>query len=318
MQEMKVETAALIGLGSIGSALAPGLENALGHGNFRVIASGERYDRLQKSGMLINDKRYDFALAKPQEKPATPADLIILAVKYTGLAQAIEDIQNQVGEHTVIISFLNGVTSEEIIAKAYGWEKLLYGFARISSYRDAKGSHFDIAKGRFYFGEKNNDAQKFSPRVAAVAEVFKKGEIPFVVPANMLREQWFKFMCNVSENQSSAILGIPFGAWRDSEDANFVREAAAREVIAIANRMNIAIGEDDLQAQKESYRSRIPYGNKTSMLQDIEAGRPTEVDMFAKVVMELGQQWGVPTPVNEIFYHSLRVLEQKNTGFIHT
>ncbi|MFV0529699.1 MAG: ketopantoate reductase family protein [Lachnospiraceae bacterium] len=312
---MEIKTVALIGLGAIGSVLAPGLVDALGQDNLRIICDGQRKKRMEQ-GVTINGTKYHFRLTEPSDSSLPPADLVILAVKYTQLVQAREDIRYQVGPDTILISFLNGVTSEEILAQTYGWERIVFGFARISSQRDAAGVRYDMKNGQMIFGEKTNAAGAHSPRVQAVEALFAKAGIRSYVPDDMIREQWFKFMCNVSENQSSAILGIPFGAWRDSEDANFVREAAAREVLAIANKKGIALTEEMLQKQRIAYKERIPYPNKTSMLQDIEEGRPTEVDMFAKVIMELGKELGIPTPVNEIFYHSIRVLEQKNSGFI--
>jgi 2-dehydropantoate 2-reductase len=132
---------------------------------------------------------------------------------------------------------------------------------------------------------------------------------------NMIRAMWLKFACNVSENQSSAILGIPFGAWQVSSHANQVREMAFREVIRIANQRDIDIGEADLIRQRKTLGG-VPYANKTSMLQDIENGRMTEVEMLAGTVCRMGIELGIPTPVNDLFYHSIKVLEEKNSGFI--
>lgn len=58
----------------------------------------------------------------------------------------------------------------------------------------------------------------------------------------------------------------------------------------------------------------VPPGNKPSTLQDIEAGRRTEVEMFGGTMVRMGRELGVPTPYNEMFYHAIKVLEQKNEG----
>jgi 2-dehydropantoate 2-reductase len=131
----------------------------------------------------------------------------------------------------------------------------------------------------------------------------------------MIRAMWLKFACNVSENQSSAILGIPFGAWQVSNHANQIREVAFKEVICIANKKGIDLSEEDLSHQRKALDG-IPYANKTSMLQDIENGRATEVEMLAGIVCRMGRELGIPTPVNDLFYHSIKVLEEKNSGFI--
>ena len=91
-------------------------------------------------------------------------------------------------------------------------------------------------------------------------------------------------MANVSENQSAAILGIPYAAWyEDGNDANWIREASCREVIAVAQRMGVDLGEDDLIRQREMAKC-VPAWGKPSTLQDIEAGRPTEVNVFGNAV----------------------------------
>jgi 2-dehydropantoate 2-reductase len=64
-------------------------------------------------------------------------------------------------------------------------------------------------------------------------DLFTRAEIPYQVELDMIRAMWLKFACNISENQSSAILGIPFGAWQVSAHANQVREMAFWEVIQV-------------------------------------------------------------------------------------
>lgn len=308
----QINTVALIGLGAIGCALAPGFFSAVGPENFRVIAGGERKRRLERNGVRINGQARRFPVAAPEEKCA-PADLVVVIVKETGLPQAVEDIANQVGENTTIVSFMNGISSEEVLARRYGKQKVVYGLTRKSVVMKDGVCSYDPQNGYFAFGEARNDT--VSPRIRAMEELFQKAGIPYRVERDMIRAIWVKFMCNVSENQSSAILGIPFGAWRDSENANAVREMAMWEVIRIANKKGIDLGEDDVAQQRKIVKT-VPYWNKTSMLQDLESGRPTEVEMFAGTVRKLGRELGVPTPVNDVFYYCIRTLEEKNSGLI--
>lgn len=120
-------------------------------------------------------------------------------------------------------------------------------------------------------------------------------------------------MCNCSENQSSAVLGIPFGAWHGNVHANFIREAIMREVIAIAQAKGIDLTEEALPVQQKLLMNVSPTA-RTSTLQDIENGRKTEVEMFSGAIIRMGRELGVPTPINEIFYHSIKTLEDKNDG----
>lgn len=311
----KIKTVALIGLGAIGCALAPGLEQAVGHENFRVIAGGARRERLETKGVTINGVNHRFSIVSPEEA-CEPADLVIVIVKHGALPQAIRDIRNQVGERTTIISFMNGITSEEDLAAAYGWEHVLYGITRKSVVMQDGVCTYDPKNGYFIFGEAQNTAP-YTERVRDVIDLFERAEIPYQVHPDMVQMRWIKFMCNVSENQISALLGIPFGAWHDENShASILREMACREVVALAKAFGVEIGEDVLEAQRRVLKG-VPYPNCTSMLQDVENGRQTEVEMFAGTVCRLGREKGVPTPVNDLFYEMLQVIEDKRTGRIH-
>src|SRR5699024_115399 len=107
----EIKTVSLIGLGAIGAFAAPGLNRLLGE-NFRIIAGSDRKKRLETNGVIINEKHYQFHVVAPEEETGY-ADLAIFAVKNTQLSQAIKDMRNQIGPDTIVMSLLNGVTSEK-------------------------------------------------------------------------------------------------------------------------------------------------------------------------------------------------------------
>lgn len=311
----EIQTVALIGLGGIGCSVARELCKAVGFGNFRVVADGARRERLEREGVVINGESCRFLIVSPDEQ-MEPADLVLVAVKFNALPQAIQDIRNQVGEHTTIISFLNGISSDRMLAEAYGWEHVLYGLVRRAVIMQGNVCTYDPDGGMYYFGEARNPV--ISERVQPVCALFERSGLRCHVPEDMVHELWVKYMGNISENQSAAILGIPYAAWyEDGNDANWIREAACREVIAVANKLNIDLGEADLVRQRARAKCTPAWG-KPSTLQDIEACRPTEVEMFAGELCRLGRELDVPTPINDLFYHMIRVLEQKNAGAFAT
>ena len=303
-----IEKVTLIGLGAMGSFFAPRLQAGLGPGNFRVMAEGERRRRLEREGVTLNGDNYHFPIVEPKEI-GDPADLVIMAVKDMGLEQAVRDISNQVGEKTQILCVMNGIESEERLAAVYGWEHVLYSFMRVSIAMDRGVADFDPNSGFVHFGEKHNET--YSPRVEAVKELFDRCGIPYKINRDMLKGLWFKFMANVGENMTCALLGIPFGAYRTEESANIIRRAAMREVAAIAQKKGIDIGEAEIEKQEKVVKS-LPVGNKPSTLQDLERGCRTEVEMFSGKVIRLGEELGVDTPVNRVLYHGIKVLEYKN------
>jgi 2-dehydropantoate 2-reductase len=106
----------------------------------------------------------------------------------------------------------------------------------------------------------------------------------------------------------------PYGVFQSSPEAQAVVEALMREVLALAEATGVNLVEEDIDDLYGFLNAVSPQG-KTSMLQDIEAGRKTEVEMFGGKVVELGKAHGIPTPVNETVLRIIQVLERNaNAG----
>lgn len=308
---MEIKNAALIGLGAMGVFFAPRMEEHLGRENFCVIAEGKRKERLETQGVTINGVNYRFPICTP--KDGTPKDLIIMATKDMGLEQAIRDIREFVGEHTQILCVMNGVESEEKVAAAYGWDHVLYSYMRMSIVMKDGKADFDPYWGKLYFGEAKNE--ELTERVLAVKETMERCDIPYTIEKDMKWGLWFKYMCNVGENMTCALLGIPFGAYGKSEAANQIRMAAMKEVQAVAAAKGITLTDEQMEKQLETIL-RIPFSNKPSTLQDLEAKRKTEVEMFAGSMVKMGRELGIATPVCWMFLQGIKVLEEKNEGIL--
>lgn len=197
----KINTIAVIGLGALGCAYASKL-HAVNPQGVKIIAGGARAKRYREEGILINGQYYDFSYISPEDK-GEPADLIIVAVKAHQLEQAIIDMKNQVGDNTIILSLLNGITSEVLIGEAYGMDKMLYALS-FALTPNREGNHIRFSGyGNLAFGEKTN--VEYSDKVLAVKELFDRSGIPYTIPENMLRSLWWKFMVNVGINQCSAV-----------------------------------------------------------------------------------------------------------------
>jgi 2-dehydropantoate 2-reductase len=124
----------------------------------------------------------------------------------------------------------------------------------------------------------------------------------------MIRMLWWKFMVNVGMNQASAVMRAPYGVIQSSPHARELMEALMREVVVLAKAGGINLVEKDIDDWYGFLKTLSPRG-KTSMLQDIEAGRKTEIEIFAGKVVELGKTHGIPTPVNETLLRIISVLE---------
>lgn len=301
----KIENVSLIGLGAIGGSYAARLHDA-DSVNLTVIADSRRIEKYSADKLVVNGKSYDFKFVRPEDD-VDYADLVLIAVKYHNLSEAIESVRKHVGPDTIIMSLLNGIDSEEIAGEAFGMDKLLYstcvGIDAVRTGNEIRYTTF----GKLYFGEKTN--QHITERVERVKALLEEANIPYFIPENMIKALWWKYMLNVGVNQASAVLGATYGVFRTVPEARELIEEAMREVIAVSEKVGVGLEESDIAGVCKVLDTLSDEG-KTSMLQDIEAGRKTEVEMFAGVLGKLGRKYGVPTPVNDTLFRMIRILEQ--------
>jgi len=271
-----------------------------------VLARGERYERLKRDGLIVNGRHYAVPVIHPDEE-AKPADLIIVALKNHHLPEAVPDLKSVVGAQATIISVMNGLDSEEIIGAVYGMDKLLYAVSvGIDAQRD--GNRISYTRpGKHYVGLAENT--HLDERVRRVQVAFERAGIAYETPVDMLRILWWKFMVNVGMNQASAVMRAPYGVFQTSPEAQALMEGLMHEVIVLAERVGVNLKEADIADWYTFLNTLSPQG-KTSMLQDIEAGRKTEVEAFGGKVVALGKQYDIPTPLNQTMVRIIHVLEQ--------
>ena len=302
----RIESVTLVGLGAIGAAYGSLLHDSL-KGSFRIVANEQRIQKYQKNGIKINDDVYHFDYITPETK-VEPVDLVIFAVKNAELLQAIEDAKYHVGPNTIILSLLNGISSEETIYGSYRNDHILYSMSvEIDALRTGLDVRFST-RGRIEYGEKNNE---LSEDVLAVKDLFDRVGIDYKISDNITHTMWWKFMINVGVNQTSAVLKAPYGVFQTLPIAYEWMESAMMEVVALSEKAGTGLTVEDVKKFWPIINNLSPKG-KTSMLQDIEAGRKTEVDYFAGKVCELGRKYGVATPINEQLYKIIRILEDMN------
>ncbi|MGO8694271.1 MAG: ketopantoate reductase family protein [Rectinemataceae bacterium] len=297
----------IVGAGAVGSAVGAIIEGRL-PGTVSVLADAARRERYRREGFILNGRRFEFRLLAPEER--SEPDLIMVAVKNAQLPAAIGQMANHVGPDTLILSLMNGISSEEDLAAVFGWNRILYSMILgIDAVRRGTTTTYS-AGGTVHFGEAKNAEGAWSPRVERVAEFFGRAGLSFTVPEDMRRSLWYKFMINVGINQCSAVLRAPYGFFQKSPEARALMEAVMREVVALSSALGTGLVEEDI-ALWYTTLMRLGPGGMTSMLQDIEAGRKTEVDYFGGTMVELGRRFGVPVPLNEALLLVIRALEAR-------
>ena len=172
------------------------------------MAEGSRAERLRQNGCTINGQVYHPQVWTPQQ--AHGVDLLIVSLKYGALPGALDSIRTIVSERTVVMSLMNGVDSEELIAAQVGAAHVLPALIKVASHRTEDGVRFDpeTTIGIIY-GELT--APFDSDRVQAVRALFADAGIHFRVTEHIREEIWSKFRLNVCNNLPQAILGA---GWR--------------------------------------------------------------------------------------------------------
>ncbi|EKN67866.1 2-dehydropantoate 2-reductase [Schinkia azotoformans] len=304
---MEIKKVSIIGLGALGILFGHHLSKRMPKKDLRIIADKNRIQKYQTDGVYCNDERCDFNYISPEEA-CEPADLLIFTVKFNGLQDAIKAVKNHVGENTIIISALNGISSEGVIGDAYGTDKVLYCVAQGMDAVKVGNKLTYANMGMLVFGDREPGI--ISEKVKAVKAFFEKTEFAHEVLTDMKEKLWGKFMLNVGVNQTVAVYESNYGEIQKDGPARDMMIAAMREVAMLSEKEGITLTEDDITYWLDVLSKLSPEG-KPSMAQDVEARRFSEVDLFAGTVLELGRKYDIPTPVNKELYDRITKIESE-------
>ncbi|HKL60734.1 MAG TPA: ketopantoate reductase family protein [Sphaerochaeta sp.] len=283
----------IIGSGAVGAMYGLRLHQLLGKENVVFLADQRRRERYASEGLFLNGEKVDFAFVDP--KDAKQSDLVIIATKNLQLEEAVHQIEHAVGDHTTILSLLNGIDSEEKLSEAYGGEHVLYGFA-VGLNSTHVGNSIDFSKeGRIVFGEKDNSK---SERVLAICSLFDRAHITYVVPEDIRLELWKKFMLNTAFNTLSALCRATYGDLKQ-ESIKSLAWSVSKEVQAVGQKEGVVL-PDAMIEQNYQIVTSLGFEGKTSMCQDMEAGRKTENNWFCSAVVRLGKKHAIATPTCEL------------------
>lgn len=291
----------LIGLGAVGLTYAVKL---LTKCDLFILADEERIKKYMAQKPIFNGKEQDFDYILPSEKFI--ADLIIIATKSYGLNSAIKSIKNFVGENTRIISLINGISSEEQIKNFYPQAKVLKSYFIGHSAVRVNNSVTQDGVGEIVI-EKDDFIHDF----------FTKTGINFSMPDDINYSMWLKYTFNCYANPLSAILNMTFGELRQNENFIDFAKKIIKEIRQIAEKKGVK-GLENLETDAIQSLDRMCEEGKTSMLQDILAGRKTEIDIFSGEIIKSGKKYNIQTPYNQALYEIIKIKEENNEHSIHT
>ena len=302
---------AIVGMGALGLLFGGEIvENFKGYASF--VMDEDRVRRHKDDRYLINGREVSYPMETVESfhDRAGLADMILVGLKYPALKDTLEMIAPIVGEDTIFVSMMNGISSERIIEERFGRDLAVYTVAQgMDAQRE--GSRVTYSKhGELFIGIPQGSSKKLKARLQEVAELFDECQVPHTVEPDIMYRMWSKFMLNVGINQTCMVYDGGYAAVTEpGSEAYAINVAAMREVVAVGRAEGIDLGEKEVNQYLEIIATLDPNATP-SMGQDRRQGRLSEVDMFAGEVIKLGKKHGIRVPANGYLYRRVHEIEE--------
>ena len=300
-----IKSVAIVGMGALGLMYGEHIQKAAGAESVCFLLDSARMERYQDAEFSVNNEKIEFAMVDGAK--AEPVDLVIVATKYNGLRSAMEVMEKAVGENTVIISVLNGISSEKILAEKYSDNQIIPCVALgMDAMREGYVLNY-CNKGRLCIGKVKEEQ---SAALDALVTYFDEIRMPYSLESDIMHAMWGKFLLNVGINQTCMVYDTTYSGALTIDQAREDMFAAMREVITISQPEGVCLTEDDFNYYLGVLKTLNPDGFP-SMRQDALAKRKSEVDMFAGTVLDIAKKYGISVPINEKYYKIVQDMESK-------
>jgi 2-dehydropantoate 2-reductase len=299
---------AIIGPGALGCLLAAKFSLS-GEKVWLVDYRPERVELLTRQGLLL---RTSEGIVTEVRVPAGlagevgPVDLAILTVKAHQTAAAAQQLPLLLGHGGLALTLQNGLGNLEEMTKVVGPEHLLGGASILGVTKLREGEVLLAGLGHTYVGPPPGSLVS-SAEVEKVAALFRQAGLPCEVRSDIEVMLWEKLLANVGINPLTALLQVKNGVLLNLPPAWQIAVAAATETLAVARAEGINLSVDPETRLAEVCTATA--ANRSSMLQDITAGRQTEIGALNGQVATRGERHGFPTPVNHLLTQLIRALE---------
>jgi len=314
----------VFGAGAVGLGFASALL-AAGGSRVRIVArptvaAALRAHGLRRTGIFgdVHAGPERFAVAGSlAELPSGAADHVLVATKSfdsEAAARALAEASRVVGAETLLVLCQNGWGNAERFTAHFPAERV-WNARVITGFRKLAPQHVDIT----VHAEPVHVGSLFGERPARVAPLcaaIAKGGIPCEPSAQIAEDLWAKLLYNAALNPLGAILGVSYGALAASEHSRSVMEALAHETFAVMQAAGWRTHWPSAQAWLDDFTTRLlppTAAHESSTLQDLRAGRRTEIDAITGAVVELAERHGVEVPVSRSVLALVRFLEARGT-----
>ena len=316
---------AIVGAGAIGAFL--GAKLALSGEDVYLIARGPHLRAMQADGVRVRSPEGDFEAhptATDDYESIGPVDFVFLTVKAHGLTGIAPNLAPLLGPDTAVVSAQNGipwwyfmghggpfdgesiesVDPGGVIAGAIDQSRIIGCVIYPSTAIVEPGVIEHIEGNRFSLGELDGSS---SDRCKRLAGALIATGLRAPIRGHIRHDMWIKLLGNVVFNPMSALTGATLAEMVTHPETSATVRAVMAEADEVAQGLGVRL---PFTVEQRMEGARKVGANKTSMLQDLEAGRPMELESVVGVVIELGEKLGLPMPLTRTLYSCARLLEQ--------
>jgi len=304
---------AIMGAGALGGTFGFLLADA-GFDVTLVDVDRGKIDAIRRDGLTLimpdGSRRHRAVKVTSDPREVGIADLVQISVKGYHTSSAAELAMPMIGPHTYVLSLQNGLKNLHWIQDVVGREKVVGG---VTAHSAMPLSHtlikYNGGMGGVYIGRYDGTDD---PGLDRLVDMFEAAGFECQrIPGDVREPIWRKLLANSSVNAVAALTGLTGTEIKDIEPANNLVRALVREVAAVARAQGFTFPELDHPDDYVIKTLDWVGDNKVSMLQDIEAGRRTEIDTLTMAVVERGEEYGVDTPLCWAIGTLIQVREQK-------
>ena len=299
---------AVVGAGAMGSIFG-GLLAEAGEDVTLVDVWRAHVDAINSRGLRmkgISGDRTVWVRATTYPHAEAAVDLILVFVKSYDTLQAARDALPMASEETIFLTLQNGLGNIEKIGEVAGSTRVVGGCTSQGSTLLGPGEIYHAGRGSTTVGELDGT---ITARARRISEVFTGAGIETEVSPNIEGAIWSKVLVNVGINALTGLTGMKNGELLHVPEIKALMRQAVEEAWEVAAAMGVRIDLDDPVARVYQV-AEATADNTSSMLQDIQRGRPTEIDALNGAIVDLGDRLNIDTPVNEALTAAVKGLEK--------
>ncbi|WP_079505578.1 ketopantoate reductase family protein [Mesobacillus jeotgali] len=298
----------IVGAGAIG-----------GYFGGRLLEKGEdvtflvrekRQKQLKENGLVVSSIHGDLHFPNPPTVvsglDAQPYDVILVSTKSYHLDGAIESIRPFVGDRTMILPLLNGVSHLNTLTEAFGIEKVIGGLCFIETTLDGSGKIIQTSPIHdLVFGERNGER---SERIVQLQAAFDGTKANFRLSEKIEQEMWQKYLFITSLSGITSLFRSPIGPIREQEHGWVTLKSLVHEAASIMERMEAPLADGAIEATLGKLKE-IGYNMKSSLQRDMEKSLPTEGDHLFGYLLKIASECGIETQTLPAIFGNVKIYE---------